>query len=51
MVLGIIGISSLVRWKVIKAFQRNDMIPVAVWKDFADRMESGLGEVRLETRI
>ena len=39
------------RWKVIKAFQRNDMILVAVWKGFADRRKSGLGEVRLETRI
>lgn len=52
MVLRIIGISSLVQWKVIKAFQRNDMILVAVWNDFAgNNMENGLKEVRLETRV
>lgn len=40
------------QWKVIKAFQRNDMILVAVWNDFVgNNMENGLKEVRLETTV
>lgn len=52
MVLCIIRISSFVQWKVTKAFQRNYMILVAVWKDFAgSSLENGLEELKLETRI
>lgn len=46
------GISTLVLWETVKVFQRNDTILVAVGKDCASsRMENGLEEVRLETKI
>ena len=50
--LCITGISFLVQWEIIKAFQRSDMVIVAVWKYCTgSSVENGLERVRLEAGI
>lgn len=47
--LCITGISSLVQWEVIKAFQRSDMVIIAVRQYCTgSSVEDGLEGVRLE---
>lgn len=42
----------LVQWEFVKAFQRSDMIIVAVWKDCAgSSVENDLGVIKLEPGI